>query len=27
VRLSLELLQKVDNVCPPPWRQPDPLRG
>jgi aryl-alcohol dehydrogenase (NADP+) len=27
VRLSPELLQKVDTVCPPPWRQPDPLRG
>jgi aryl-alcohol dehydrogenase-like predicted oxidoreductase len=27
VRLSPELLQKVDTVCPSPWRQPDPLRG
>jgi aryl-alcohol dehydrogenase-like predicted oxidoreductase len=27
VRLSPEQLQKLDAVCPPPWRQPDPIRG
>ncbi|MBI3862474.1 MAG: aldo/keto reductase [Planctomycetia bacterium] len=27
VRLASELIQKADAVCPPPWRQPDPIRG
>jgi aryl-alcohol dehydrogenase-like predicted oxidoreductase len=27
VQLSPERLQKLDAICPPPWRQPDPIRG
>ncbi len=27
VRLSPEQLRQLDAVCPPPWRQPDPIRG
>ena len=25
--LSNELLLRVDEICPPPWTQPDPIRG
>ena len=27
VKLSSEILAKVDTVVPPPWKQPDPVRG
>ena len=27
VQISPEQLQKLDAICPPPWRQPDPIRG
>ena len=27
VALSNDHIQKLDTLCPPPWRQPDPVRG
>ena len=27
VQIPAEHLEKVDEICPPPWRQPDPIRG
>jgi aryl-alcohol dehydrogenase-like predicted oxidoreductase len=27
VRLPAEHLRRLDETCPPPWLQPDPIRG
>lgn len=27
LRIPAEILAKVDTIAPPPWRQPDPVRG
>jgi len=27
VRIPPEHFQKIDQICPPPWKQPDPVRG
>ena len=27
VTISEDVLARVDEICPPPWTQPDPIRG
>lgn len=27
VSIPSEHLKKLDQICPPPWKQPDPIRG
>lgn len=27
VEIPADHLEKLDRICPPPWRQPDPIRG
>ena len=27
VQIPAEQLTQIDAICPPPWQQPDPIRG
>jgi hypothetical protein len=27
IQIPAEQLAQIDAICPPPWKQPDPIRG